>query len=490
MKKRKSTLDVFRRSRFVLYDFAFDFTSKQKSQFRVRALSNSRELKHYEIVFDPPLNKREATQSSIRLIHMPTKRSDVRLVVLPKNIEQNASTVHERRYLTFDTHSVQLDPTTGQVILMYMSVQNNQMDGSDGAPPVMNPLFPLKHERYHSLSFFPPDIELIPHDRPIDCAKVPQNMPMKFKPRGELTGTNIYGYLGWFVPEPADAAQWIADKKAKKYEVFTGMKALNMRFGTIKEDVVILNLLANNPLLNYYECGYIAHPTEPSKWGASPDGLLQDTEPQHIPPELKGHDFDFTKGVCEIKSSRFNCRFSGYHIPQCMWEMACSGVSWCDLVRYCEKRVMDVNIRQYVTQKQCKKIRLFRHLQREEELVTLALKAQKVQKQSIKAFVDLVHTEEYVALRRHYDNMATTATTHATDIPIAEELIQQMTKERLESITMQDEDIPSLHPAIDRIEQRQPEIFRLYQEVGTDQEFLRLVTEQIQDYGELMQTKL
>ena len=151
---------------------------------------------------------------------------------------------------------------------------------------------------------------------------------------------------------------------------------------------------------------------------------------------------------------------------------------------------MDVNIRQWVTQKQCKKIRLFRHLQREEELVTLAIKALKVQKQSVKAFVDLVHTEEYVALRRHYDNMANTATTHATDIPIAEELIQQMAKERLESISMQDEDIPSLHPAIDRIEQRQPEIFRLYQEVGTDQEFLRLVTEQIQDYGELMQTKL
>jgi len=497
--KRKSDCPI-RRSRTVLYDFAFDFTysSSQTTKINIRSLSNGRELKHYEVVFEPPMNKRDATMSSIRLVHMQTKQSDVRLVVLPKNIDQKVYEVYDRHYLSFDTHTVQLDPGTGKVVLMYVSVQNVQMDGSDNAPPIMNPLFPLKHERYHSLPFFPPDSAVIPWDATIDSGQVPQHVPMSFKVKGEITGTKIKELLGFYVPEisSVDAPQYIADKESKKYTQFTGWKAVGLRFGNVSEHKVVLNLLNDNPLLNFAECGYIVHPTNPSEWGAAPDGLLTDTAvlDSDIPPELKNSDmeFDFTKGVCEIKSSRWNCKFSGDYIPQCMWEMMCAQVAWCDLVRYCEKRYLDPTIKQWTLKKECKKIRLFRHLPSEQQMLKLALAALKAQKRSIREFVELVHTEEYVSFRKHFDQVAAVATVQGTDIPVAEELIQEMNDERAESINMQDEDIPSLHPAIDRIEERQPEIFRLYQEVSdeTKQEFLAHISSQMQDYAILMESKL
>jgi hypothetical protein len=221
-----------------------------------------------------------------------------------------------------------------------------------------------------------------------------------------------------------------------------------------------------------------------------------------MPPQWSADAFENVElesleyGVCEIKSSRFTSAFSGYHIPQCMWEMICTNRAWCDLIRYCEKRVLNAETQKWETGYECKKIRIYRDAETEARLYKLLEQSLQLVRQKSPTlntdYLQLMHSAPFTEMRAHFENVAKQATASATVIPVAHAEIEHQAKLQQELVQQQAEQVPSVHPAFDRIENKFPDLVAAYEDSTPQKnaEFLELAVAQIEDYLHLIKSVL
>jgi hypothetical protein len=353
-------------------------------------------------------------------------------------------------------------------------------------------------KRFKGLLWYPPDPEV--DVGPIDARQVPQGNPLWFKLRTPVSGSKVCKLLGYFVPDPtstdskqaADAAQWSLQKR----EDFTGWKAVGVRFGRLREHNIVLSYLSYQKHVHFHECGFVPHPDNPEQWGASPDGVFIDPTmdwsqlPKETQRDFAGYrkTMDCTRGAAEFKSSRFNCKFNGYYIGQCIWEMQSLQVMWCDLIRYCERRQRDHTTGTWSVVYECKRIRLFRDAAKERKMLELVKRARTVELTgNSKAYMALVHSGPYKEMRAEFDQLAQIANQlpdEVCKIPVNTELANKMESYKRDLHNLDQHELVSLHPAMDRIEQRQADIFAQFQEQDK-KECLQLILDQIRDYTEL-----
>lgn len=485
-KRKKNKLSkTLKRSRVILHDFGFDFThTTSQTSILIKEFTKPYfDTRHFEIKFEPPISKKDALDANIRMIYMPTKTCDIKFYVATSETGRITVLDKKHKYISYYTHTVQIDSKKGIIPLLYVSIQDTQMNGDSSAKPEYKLMYTtIQHDRYEPLPFFPPDPNItnelnIPGG--IDSRLVSQSIRMTFKSvsKATITSSTVLELLGFDF-----------GNKQKKND---GWHAVNMRFGSIKEREVTVHLLEDNPLLQVKECGFYPHPVE-DDWGAKPDLLLidQSITEENIPKSLlKGtvkKEIQF--GTAEIKSSRFNSDFRDYHIPQCLWHMICVDTLWNLLIVYCEKKALNPETRNWVKTKFCKTIRLFRNAELEEEMISLMMQSVALKQQNKpQEFVELVHSQPYKDIREKFASIAKDCNKQAQPVHVKEDTVEQYLKNN----SSNDDDfdyVPSLHPAIDRIEQRQVDIFRLYQEPKqTHYEQLVLeISKQIQDYTLLL----
>jgi hypothetical protein len=275
------------------------------------------------------------------------------------------------KYLSFETHAIQLDPADNtRIVTMWLPLENYQL-ASPEAPPIYQPAmnwtwFFQEHfpGRYTGLPYFPPDPNIDIRqlqDFGIDPAIVPQRCALWFKLRGEATGSQFPTLIGEWVPEPgSEKAKTFSSDKSKS---FVGWQLINVQMGKLRECVQLLAYLAAHPLISFAESGSCIHPEHPT-WSASPDGKVTDIGPFEFPDStlLEYSMLDRTQGVVEFKASRNNFDMTATHVEQCVWEMFCCNVMWCDLVRYSEQWERDErNVFRPATK--CKVIRIVRNMQ-------------------------------------------------------------------------------------------------------------------------------
>jgi exodeoxyribonuclease (lambda-induced) len=71
------------------------------------------------------------------------------------------------------------------------------------------------------------------------------------------------------------------------------------------------------------EIGFVQHPTIEMA-GASPDGMVSDGQIEVKCPTASNHIETLLSGNSPSK-----------YYPQMQWQMACTGLSWCDFISYC-----------------------------------------------------------------------------------------------------------------------------------------------------------
>lgn len=498
---------TLKRSRIILNDFGFDFThTTNNTTISVKEFTKPYfDTRHFEIRFEPPLSKKDALEANIRMIYMPTKTCDIRFYVATS--ESNRITVLDpkHKYITYYTHTVQIQSKKGIIPLLYVTIQNTQLNGDSDALPDYKLVYTnILHSRYEPLPFFPPDPDIeLAIKGGIDSRLVPQNIRMNFKAvNGQTITSNtvveLLAYFGVPVPGTPDAKEYNFTRKKESKD---GWKGVNMRFGSLRERDVAIYLLESNPQLTVKQCGFYPHDTE-DDWGSMPDLMLYDDSltVDKIPQQLHHHinlmnndNKDFYKyGTAEIKSSRFHDTFKEYHIPQCIWHMMCCNTLWNDLIVYCEKKALDPETRNWVKQKICKRIRLFRSEDLETQLIDVIRTASQFkQLNQPQQYLEYIYNDPQVLkLKKEFENIAKGANMQAVDISdtINDTVLEQILLFREEDNLEDDYYNVSLHPAIDRIEQRQADIFRLYQEPEQThyKQLVQQIAEQIADYTLLM----
>ena len=115
-------------------------------------------------------------------------------------------------------------------------------------------------------------------------------------------------------------------------------------------------------------------------------------------------------------------------------------------------------------------------------------------KRNPSAFLQLIWTQPFVEMRAHFVKLAHFCNQDASAVSVPNELIQEMhaLRERLSSSQeLISQATPSLHPAMDRIEDRQSKAFALYSGNDAEREqFVRVATDQIEDYACLIKSVL
>lgn len=497
MKKRKVV--ALRRKRLLVGEFALDLTYPESfAEWRTSIVSLNRENTLLSIVFHSPLPTNTAQHTCVKVTHLPSHSSACRLMVLPgdtASVERRALS-DELHYLAFETHAVQLDVDSGEVARLFLSLENTQLQHPDKTPcwqPVIQwRWFFERHfgERYRALEYFPPEVDLDLRALNVDCSKVPQSTPMWFKLRTEVTGSRVYSLLGEFAPRPMtpEAASYVLGARDTA-DFSSGWRGLSVRLGNQRECVQMACVLTTYPRRVFHETGFIRHPSR-ENWGASPDGIVTDpNQTWDNVPEATREAFPrlrktVTRGVIEFKASRRDCDIRAYHLMQCVWEMMCADCAWCDIVRYQESTV-DGTLR-YT----CRSIRLFRCPDTEREMIRRIDEATRIK--SSQAFIRLVWSDGFVAFRKKFHTLAAQCNRNAVELKVPLEMISEMHRHRESLSTHQwaPQDIPTLHPALDRIEERQPQLLSEYGRDKNPRAFIELATEQIQDYAQLVQESL
>lgn len=446
----------FRRLRTIVDGLAFDLTTPDPQvEFGVTILDSGpgKDRVHYEFRFVPPMSREHASNSYITTLDLQSKRQDVQLVVLPSTDDKNLRTINDDHiYLTFPSHAARLTvPDALNVSLVYATLHNIQLQGDVNTPIYALDILGPPHERYKTLEYFPPvPIEGIA----IDATTYPQGLPMSFKQGTGHTSSRVAKLIGYYPGK----------------DNFNGWKRAAMRFGHLKEFTAVMVYLNHFPERVFYQTGF--HQSE--NGSAQPDGLIDD--PLNVMGAGEGYDdLDPTQGIIEIKCSRSNCNYEGSYIVQCVWEMMASNRSWCDLVRYCEKPVKVDDM--WTTQATFRVARLYRHKETEDRLVTLIKKSS----------VPFVDSEEYAAMRTHFDYMANMANTQQSqEIPVPQEVLNSIRNYREEYLAKHRRDVDIIDPTLERIEKRQAIIFEGIQGDRSNPAFQQEVIQQIQDYADLL----
>lgn len=491
---KRKTVTQLTRTRLIIGDIAFDVTSPLDGVVpKISAIQED----SYRISFVPSISKTQARQTAIQVTHLPSRASHCRLVVLPHNAPHEARVLNDQlKFIAFETHALQLDPADNLLLTcMWLSLENVQVRDPKRSP-ILQPVIDWGHhfkrtfpDRYTGLPYFPPDPDIDVTAlgvMGIDASQIPQRGPLWFKLRGDTTGSKVPKLLGEFIPRNPSP-----DYSFFKREVFDGWRELTMRMGRLREAVQIACIMTAFGDYQFQEAGYCALD---SNRGASPDGYIVDPSMDwdSVPPSTResyrGRVKDPARGVIEFKASRNDCTIQPYHLQQCVWEMMCTNTVWCDIVRYQETWEHDNATNRFHTKYACKKLRIFRHEPTEKEMCRLVDLSNVALKKGSLTFVELVWTQPFVQFRDHFKSLANQCNEDATNVPVPPNLVADMDKYRNQVSMNQVSDMPSLHPALDRIEQRQSEAFNLFNG-GNDErrQFAGLASDQIKDYSELIQ---
>jgi len=364
--KRKNE-SFFYRNRSVLNDIAFDFTSKVHHHvIKCETISGK---SHYKFQFDKPL----CSDTYLTITHMPSKRQDICLN-LTSEINEFIKT---DKFFVYETHSISID-----MKCMYIGLENINLCGYDDQENVYiyRPMFDLginffDKTMYKRLNYIAPD-----KIAGIDASQISQNNPLWTKRAGAITSSSVQKYLGFFVPE--SDFNWTLQTKNS----FTGWMGVRVRFGSMKEDDMILTYLNSYPNRIFKQTGYSVHPNNPKKWGASPDGIVI---------------VDGKRRIVEFKASMTgDCNFKGYYIAQVLWEMECLGVKTGDLVKYSEKK-RNTNDTAKIT---CRVATIHQDVELQAEIEKLVEESKKVTDSA--KFKKLVYTQKYIDIREKLDNIA------------------------------------------------------------------------------------
>lgn len=410
--------------------------------------SDQNEELHLEVRFVPSLSRQDAAKSCLNLLHIPTKRTIGQVVILPYTNNKDLRRFEQERqvYMAFPSHAVRFDWEDGMLVqALYVKVVNVEMDGNRTLPHYVVHFEYTGHDRIKSLEYYPP-IKLLKQD--IDARTYPQRLAMSFKPKTGLTSSRVAKKLGYY-PGPDNFNQW---------------KRLSMRFGRRYEVIALLNYLSKRPSVQFQETGF--HETDTC--AAQPDGLL--TDPDAAPTTGQGFEhLDVTRGIIEIKCSTTNCNFEGPHVAQAMWEMMAVNVAWCDLVRYCERQVLDTGTRKWHTVRTIRIIRMYRNKAKDQ------------------ALLEAVQNEEKaLEMRQQLNNMAYQANKREQEQVVDDTVHQMLDSARNEYFAQHAMEVDVVDPALDRIEKRQALIFDHFQ---TDREGVKLrqeVAAQIQDLAQML----
>jgi hypothetical protein len=297
----------------------------------------------------------------------------------------------------------------------------------------------------------------------------------------------------------------IDDWEMNRFEKFSGWKAVNVRKGRLAEDKIVITYLSHYTQSIFSECGYYHHPANPTEWGASPDGIIHDPTVtkedlfKNAPTLKKDFDvskFDICHGVAEFKATSWECEFKPYFIAQCMWEMQSVNVLWCDIVRYSSgkwKRNPQTG-KSTLSGQKSRVFRLYRRKKADALLQSCVKRAMACRAKGDKmAYLKLMQTKNFIKIREYCAKETAKGEKNAIDLPIDVPMFMSYKKFREQCCcndALIDEHLPPIHPAIERIEKRQYTMFNLYgtQQSREKEEFIRMATDQIEDYGELIKS--
>ena len=467
----------FHRHRIIHASLAFDFTSPSATaKFGLSSDSIDEERRNYEILFNPSLEKIYASSSYLTVTHIPSKRMDTRICILPCTEDKKM----ESNHLIFVTHYVTLDEQLNHCVSLHLSITNNQMRG-DTDVPIWNPVFRLEWfcnretgGRYKALGI------PISGGKFFDTSKFPQGSAIIGKGTGGISSNRTGKLVGFYLEDTGGGGG---------AGTFTGWRAVTVRFGRINEIVGALMYLKHHPDRVFSEAGYMS--IGDTLDGSQVDGIISTplvgaksiefTSVPGVPGADKGPDLD---SAIEFKCSRSNCDFEASHISQCIWEMACN-FPYIDLVRYCECPVKEPGKNVWSTKYECKEIRIHQNQEIEDELLKLCRQSAPLLKSNYKAFVELMQTPPYQKMRSYLEHMAKECNERAVQIPVDLELLDRLKKYKESVLNVQFDDSLTIDPVMDRIEKRQARIFAAFQEEDKV-EFTREVMDQVQDYVELV----
>ena len=469
----------FHRHRIIHASLAFDFTSPSATtKFGLSSDSIDEERRNYEILFNPPLEKIYASSSYLTVTHIPSKRMDTRICILPCTEDKKM----ESNHLIFVTHYVTLDDQLNHCVSLHLSITNNQMRG-DTDVPIWNPVFRFEWfcnretgGRYKALGI------PISGGKFFDTSKFPQGSAIIGKGTGGISSNRTGKLVGFYLEESAPTGGGVT---------FTGWRAVTVRFGRISEIVGVLMYLKHHPDRVFSEAGYMS--IGDTLDGSQVDGIISTklavgaeiSDFTSVPgvPGAEGQGPEVVSAI-ELKSSRSNCDFEASHISQCIGEMAC-GFSHIDLVRYCECPVKEPGKNVWSTKYECKEIRIHQNQEIEDELLKLCRQSAPLLKSNYKAFVELMQTPPYQKMRSYLEHMAKECNERAVQIPVDLELLDRLKKYKESVLNVQFDDSLTIDPVMDRIEKRQARIFAAFQEEDK-LEIIRESMDQIQDYAELV----
>ena len=449
---RSTQPERIRRLRNTQNDLAFDLTTPDPSvELGVTPVAGRGDRVHWQVRFEPPMSREHAAKSYVTIVHVPTKRSDMQLVVLPHTNEKFVAKVApEHNYLVFPTHAAQLD---GMCISgLYLVICNVQMQGDVDMPLYEIEFRPQEHERYIELPYYPP--VTIP-GLAIDASNIPQSVPLPIRTH-RFSGSRVPRLLGFYAGQDQQISGW---------------RAVSVRFGVHNETRAIMLYLDQFPKRIFEQTGY--HESEHG--GCMPDGLVTDEESNTGAPGFP--ELDCTKGLIEVKSSRNSPLFMGSDFAQCIWELMVCKRAWGDILRYSEHQRRNKISGLWETVRNWRVVRLYRSAELESRILYL------VQQSSV-PFVD---NAEFQEMRTHLENMASEANTlHSTEYVANTQVLLDMDAYKTKYYEEHRIDVPTLDPVLDRIEKRQAIVFDELQKDRSSTRFHTAVLEQLHDYVELI----
>lgn len=462
----------------------------------------------YSIDFKPPLSPKDAQKTKIQVTCQSKKRPCVGSIniSLNNNNKKQKQSIGNYKYHVYETHALELDPKNQKNISrLYFKIENNQLRANDETI-VLEPSIDMGHtflsnlfgKRYIGLPYYPPEPNLIEKlGIPVASEDVSQRSPAWYKSRGTLSGSKAYQLLGFFLPSPQSVdANWSFDAPKE----FSKWSKANMRFGTLREDHMVIAYLLWNKNALFKEVGWCnaPRPRYPPTWGASPDGVIIDktmswnTVPESIRKYYtpQKQELDITRGAAEFKASKNNCKMQAYYYPQVYMEMIALETIWTDLVRYCEK--VELNAQgKWVKKRVFRIYRIYRHKKTEQWLITLLKRALKNKKN----ILELVQTQEYVDIRNYFTKLAERA--EYTEIPLEkypeiEETLQQYEKHKKQVISdsiqqkeKEEEEEENYQDTWAQIEENHMDLFR-YFETHNQKKFASTFADQMKLYADIL----
>lgn len=453
-KRRTQPSPRFRRVRQTHGDLAFILTTPHESvQLGVsKLLGEEGDNVMFEVRFEPAMDRAAAANSYVTIVHVPTKRQDNQICILPTTDDKDLRRFDsdEQLYLVFPSHSARISWPDGLLVeLVYLKLINIEIQGNVEAPTYQVAITVPPHERYVPVPYFPP-VRL--EKTRIDPTLYPQDLPLPFR-SNVPTSSRVPKIIGYYPPGPETMSTW---------------KRATIRFGRLNETIAVFEYLNKFHSRVFHEAGFFECP----QGSAKPDGIIIDNSEECA--ENKDYaDLPQNRGIIEVKCSTNNCQIEGAHIAQAIWEMMAVNVPWCDLVRYSVRKVKEDGLWQ--TKRFMRYVRLFRERKKEELLIEA---------------VTASDSEKRTVVRKILDDTAHQANTHpmlAIETELTDNNVLDLFQEHRKTFFERHKlEVDVIDEALDRMEKRQTTIFSLFQDNPQGSEFKIQIAEQIQDLVELL----